>query len=335
MCWTLGLGGDSPRLHGCGIGLLQDHRLIGSQLRGRFSSRTRLLVRLTCLKGGGTTSGHFFNRIHIQRDGWHNSTAWHVCYYRDSRDARLFHRVNIVMAGTSSSTRGMFSNTGLRLLDPGFVNFLVLRLQRSLSDGGGGWGWHTLRRYRCSCGSHCGGVAIGPDGRLFRFWNKKVNRRKWLKVWTTVLYVPGWTESYGCLCYITACLAPSGSFSWSINPALHFLLEPLQKASYITDPNMHPCMHSFFTVKSSKWNKNTKILLIYRQQQKKKIEQTLKTLKGSNNVTMYIWVWNLPWDTEAWDVVFSLSIVGVSATGQIINHRFPVWRTIKDRERSS
>lgn len=135
MCWTLGLGGDCPRLHGCGIGLLQDHRLIGRQLRGKFSSRTGLLIRLVSLKEGRPTSCSFINSIHIQRDRWHNSTAWHVCYYRDSRDARLFHRKGVVMAGTSSS-KGMFSCTGLRLLDLGFFNFLVLSLSRGLSCRG-------------------------------------------------------------------------------------------------------------------------------------------------------------------------------------------------------
>lgn len=45
------------------------------------------------------------------------------------------------MADTSRS-KGMFSYTGLRLLDLGFVNVLVLRLYRGLSDRGkrgGGW----------------------------------------------------------------------------------------------------------------------------------------------------------------------------------------------------
>lgn len=31
-------------------------------------------------------------------------------------------------------------------------------------------------------------------------------------------------------------------------------------------------------------------------------------------------------------MVFSLSNTGVSATGQIINQRLPVWRTVKDRK---
>jgi hypothetical protein len=35
---------------------------------------------------------------------------------------------------------------------------------------------------------------------------------------------------------------------------------------------------------------------------------------------------------EASDEVFSLSGVGVSATGQIMNQRFPVWRTAKYTE---
>lgn len=38
--------------------------------------------------------------------------------------------------------------------------------------------------------------------------------------------------------YITACLAPSGFFSWSTNPTLHFFLEPLQNHDYVTNP--HP-----------------------------------------------------------------------------------------------
>lgn len=141
MCWTLGLGGDCPRLHGRGIRLLQDHWLMGGQLRGYFSSRAGLLVRLICLRGGQTTSCTFINSIYIQRDRWHNSTAWHVRYHGDSRDASLFHRKGFVRAGTSSSM-GVFSYTGLRLLDAGFVNVLVLRLHCGLSyrgqRGGGG-----------------------------------------------------------------------------------------------------------------------------------------------------------------------------------------------------
>lgn len=46
MRWTLGLGGDGPGLHGRGIGLLQDHRLMGGQLRGYFSRGTGLLIGL-------------------------------------------------------------------------------------------------------------------------------------------------------------------------------------------------------------------------------------------------------------------------------------------------
>lgn len=65
MCWTLGLGGDCPRLHGCGIGLLKDHRLIGGWLRGKFSSGTGLLVRLIRVKDSRTTSCSFINSIHI------------------------------------------------------------------------------------------------------------------------------------------------------------------------------------------------------------------------------------------------------------------------------
>lgn len=135
MCRTLGLRRDCSRLHGCGIGLLQDHRLTGCQLRGKFSSRTGHLFRPISLRGGRTTSCSFINSIHIQRDRWHNSTAWHVCYYRDSRDARLFHRKRVVIAGTSSF-KGMFSYTGLRLLHLGFFNILVLRLHSGLSCRG-------------------------------------------------------------------------------------------------------------------------------------------------------------------------------------------------------
>ncbi len=108
MCWTLGLGGDCPRCHGCGIGLLQDHRLMGSQLRGKFSSRTGLLTGLISLRGGQMTSISFINSIYIQRDRWNYSAAWHVRYHRHSRDARFFHRRGVMMAVTCSS-KGMFS----------------------------------------------------------------------------------------------------------------------------------------------------------------------------------------------------------------------------------
>lgn len=42
---------------------------------------------------------------------------------------------------------------------------------------------------------------------------------------------------------------------------------------------------------------------------------------------------SIPWAVEVCDVVFSLSSMGVSATGQMINQRLPVWRTVKDTEK--
>lgn len=41
---------------------------------------------------------------------------------------------------------------------------------------------------------------------------------------------------------------------------------------------------------------------------------------------------SIPWTVEVSDVVFSSSNIGVSATGQMINQRLPVWRTVKGRE---
>lgn len=127
MCGTLGLGGHCPRLNRCGIGLLQDHRLMGGQLRREFSSRTGLLIGL---RQGQTTSCSFIKGIHIQRDRWHNSTAWYVRHHRDHRDARFFHRKGVLVSDTcsSSSSKCRFSYTGLSLLDPRFANVLVWRL---------------------------------------------------------------------------------------------------------------------------------------------------------------------------------------------------------------
>lgn len=133
MRWTLRLGGDRPGLHGRGEGLLQDHRLMGGQLRRQFSRGTGLLSGLISLGRSQTPGSSSIEGIDIQRDRRHNSTAWNVRYHGDRRDARLFHRKEVVMAGTAGCQGGL-SCTGLRLLQPGFVDVLVLR--RGLRCGG-------------------------------------------------------------------------------------------------------------------------------------------------------------------------------------------------------
>lgn len=142
---TLGLGRDGSRLHGRGVRLLQDHRLVGSRLGRGFPGGAGLLVLLTRLEGG--RSGCFFRWIHVQRDGRHDGAARHVRYYRDGGDARLVHG-EVAGSSSSSSNRGVFRYTGLRLLDPGLVDFWLLRLHKSVSHSrggvGGGGGWHAL-----------------------------------------------------------------------------------------------------------------------------------------------------------------------------------------------
>lgn len=176
MCRTLRLWGHSPRLHGRCIGLLHDHRLKGSQLRRNFSSRAGLLDWLISLRWNQTTRCSFLNAIHIQRDRGHNSAAWHISNHRNSGDARFFHRKWVAMVG-GARTQGMFSNTGLGLLDVGFASDLLRRLDRGLSCGGqwGGQGL-VLGGQRGDLSRHCSCGAVGPDwrwARLFRFWKNK------------------------------------------------------------------------------------------------------------------------------------------------------------------
>lgn len=137
---------DGPWLHGRGVRLLQHHRLVGGRLGRGFPCGAGLLVRLTCLKGG--RSNCFFCWIHVERDGWHDGAARHVRHYGDGGDARLIRGEVAGSSGSRSSNRGVFSDTGLRLLDPGLVDFWLLRLHKSVSHrrggGRGGGGWDAL-----------------------------------------------------------------------------------------------------------------------------------------------------------------------------------------------
>ncbi|TNN48251.1 hypothetical protein EYF80_041521 [Liparis tanakae] len=158
---TLGLRGDRPGLHGRGVGLLQDHGLVGGR---QVSGGTGLLIGRVRL---GSSSSAVIESAHVQRDGRCDGAAWNVRYHGDGGDARLFHRKEVEMAGGA----GEFIHTGLRLLDPGPVNALVWRLngglrcrgQRGGGGGGGGGGEGASGGHGCDWGRRCCGAAVGPD----------------------------------------------------------------------------------------------------------------------------------------------------------------------------
>ena len=121
VCRALGLRGHGPRLDGGGVGLLQDHRLLGAQRRGRIPGRTGFGIGLIVRRGGQATGGGLVVHHHIQR---HRRSDGAARYVRDQGDAVLVYREGAVVVVDRSEI--MCGTAGLRLLHSSLANSGVL-----------------------------------------------------------------------------------------------------------------------------------------------------------------------------------------------------------------